>query len=80
MAGQGQWIPSVDKLEEAALVLEIEIDPEAKTLVLTAVKGPIKLFDSGGGRRVLNTGEVLRKSTDPARGKLKEIVAVMESQ
>ena len=80
MAGQGQWIPSVDKLEEAALVLEIEIDPEAKTLVLTAVKGPIKLFDSGGGRRVLNTGEVLRKSTDPARGKLKEIVAVMEPQ
>lgn len=78
LTDQGQWIPSADRFQPADLVLDLEVDPEAETAVFTAVQGPIKLFDSSGARRVLNTGEVLRKSTNPAFGELKEVIAVLE--
>jgi hypothetical protein len=66
------------EIREAELVLYIERSPENESLMIEAVKGPIELFDSQGNSRLLQTGEVLRKSLNPAQGVLKEIMAVME--
>jgi len=77
-AGQDDFGFTAGEIRIADLVLDLEVSLEAETMLFKAVKGPIKLFDSGGNRRILNTGEILRKSTNPASGELKEILAVLE--